>query len=232
MGAKRRWTRAGDEREQGLVDRRSSGGRDCDDAGAGLHGGHGHDRIAERLPEDGIFTEDQAKRIATPHRSFQDSPDDKTGPHPPQGRAGGRALRDPMLELIDSPTERTTAATDALLALLCLGGVLYLRRFRAQDAWKVRIWSAAFALLGAAAPLGALAHGLALADEVKPWLWGPLYLCLGLAVALFGNGCRPRRRGREERSAGPGSPATRAGPSTSRPPRPLGSTPSRASSPS
>jgi len=93
-----------------------------------------------------------------------------------------------MLELIDSPTERTTAATDALLALLCLGCVLYLRRFRAQDAWKVRIWSAAFALLGAAALLGALAHGLVLAAAVQPWLWGPLYLCLGLAVALFGTG--------------------------------------------
>lgn len=93
-----------------------------------------------------------------------------------------------MLELIDSPTERTTAATDVLLALLCVGCVLYLRRFRARDAWKVRIWSAALALLGVAALLGALAHGLVLASRVEPLLWGPLYLCLGLAVALFGTG--------------------------------------------
>ena len=123
-----------------------------------------------------------------------------------------------MLELIDSPTERTTAATDALLALLCLGCVLYLRRFRARVAWEVRIWSAAFALLGAAALLGALAHGLVLADAVQPWLWGPLYLCLGLAVALFGTGavhdaagaCASRRAWQRSRSRSSRSPGWRA----------------------
>lgn len=93
-----------------------------------------------------------------------------------------------MLELIDSPTERTTAATDALLALLCAGCVLYLHRFRTQDAWKVRIWTWAFALLGVAGLLGAAVHGFVLGDSVRPLLWGPLYLCLGLAVALFGTG--------------------------------------------
>lgn len=92
------------------------------------------------------------------------------------------------MELVASATERSTAATDALLALLCLACVLYLRRFRDRDGWKVGIWSGAFALLGLSAVLGAVAHGFEMAESVRALLWAPLYLGLGLAVALFGAG--------------------------------------------
>ena len=92
------------------------------------------------------------------------------------------------MELVASATERSTAGTDALLALVCLGCFLQLRRFRDCDAWKVGIWSGAFALLGVGALLGAIAHGFEMADGVRALLWAPLYLSLGLAVALFGTG--------------------------------------------
>jgi uncharacterized membrane protein len=46
-----------------------------------------------------------------------------------------------QIRLIDSPTERTTAATDALLALLALSSIFYLNYFRQNDPWKVSLWS-------------------------------------------------------------------------------------------
>jgi len=57
------------------------------------------------------------------------------------------------VELIANPAERTTAATDAVLAL--------------------------------ASALGAAAHGLVLPAGVTDALWQPLYLALGVTVALF-----------------------------------------------
>lgn len=47
------------------------------------------------------------------------------------------------------------------------------------------IWSWVFGLLAFASLLGALAHGLHLNLTVQSWLWRPLYLSLGLVVAMF-----------------------------------------------
>jgi hypothetical protein len=89
------------------------------------------------------------------------------------------------LQLIDSETERTTAATDALVALLALHCAWQLRRQRQRDPWKVDLWSATFAALASAGALGALAHGFTMSPRTNARLWRPLNLLLGLTVALF-----------------------------------------------
>jgi hypothetical protein len=82
-------------------------------------------------------------------------------------------------------TELTTAATDLLIALVSLGCLAVLRRNRSAHGQRVAIWSWVFGLLAFASLLGALAHGLALSPAVQSWLWRPLYLSLGLIVAMF-----------------------------------------------
>lgn len=83
------------------------------------------------------------------------------------------------------PTELTTAATDAVLAILCVVALGMIRHRRTVDPWKVGLWSWLLGLLALASVLGAIAHGLELTDRVRDLLWQPLYLCLGLAVGLF-----------------------------------------------
>jgi hypothetical protein len=82
-------------------------------------------------------------------------------------------------------TELTTAATDALIALVSLVCMAALLRHRTEHRWRVTVWSWVFALLACASVLGAIAHGLDLAPPTRAWLWRPLYLSLGLVVALF-----------------------------------------------
>ena len=89
------------------------------------------------------------------------------------------------IEFVDSPTERTTAATDLLLVAIALFAVLYLQQIGQQYPWKTNIWTFAFGLLALAAALGAIVHGLELSHKVKTRLWHLLYLTLGLVVALF-----------------------------------------------
>jgi hypothetical protein len=89
------------------------------------------------------------------------------------------------IEFVDSPTERTTAATDLLLATVAQFAVLYLQQIGQQYPWKANIWASAFGLLALATVLGAVAHGLKVSNEVKTRLWHGLYLVLGLVVALF-----------------------------------------------
>ncbi|HBI14658.1 MAG TPA: hypothetical protein DDY20_03945 [Desulfobulbaceae bacterium] len=83
------------------------------------------------------------------------------------------------------PTELTTAATDAALALLCLGVAASIWRCRRHDPWKTGLWLWLLSLLALASALGAVAHGVDLSDGARAVLWHPLYLCLGLTVALF-----------------------------------------------
>ncbi len=89
------------------------------------------------------------------------------------------------MEFIDKPAEQTTAATDAILALLALGCVLYLRRIGQRDLWKTNVWSWTFALLILAGLLGAIAHGFKMSPQTNDLFWQPLNLTLGLVVALF-----------------------------------------------
>ncbi|MEW5959571.1 MAG: hypothetical protein AB1801_17745 [Chloroflexota bacterium] len=106
------------------------------------------------------------------------------------------------MQIVNSPTEQTTALTDALLAGLALGCVWYLGRLTRRRPWKANIWSWAMGLLALAAALGAIVHGVVLPAKLFKFLWNLLYLSLGLTVALFvvgvihdGWGARPARRG-------------------------------------
>jgi hypothetical protein len=83
------------------------------------------------------------------------------------------------------PTEQTTAVTDAVLVLLAIGCLVSLRRFRDSDPWKVDLWSWVLGLLALAAGLGAAAHGFEMSEGLRTILWQPLFLSLGLVVALF-----------------------------------------------
>ena len=82
-------------------------------------------------------------------------------------------------------TELTTAATDVALGVLAVGCAGYLIRVREHDRWKVRLWGCVFGMLAAAALLGAVAHGFVWSSAVWDLFWFPLFLLLGLTVALF-----------------------------------------------
>ena len=88
------------------------------------------------------------------------------------------------MELAAEATERTTAATDALLALAALVLLAVLRR-RTPPSFGRAVWLAALAMMAGASVLGAVAHGLRLSDGARDVLWQPLYLALGTTMALF-----------------------------------------------
>lgn len=90
-----------------------------------------------------------------------------------------------MISFVDVPTERTTAATDAVLALLAVAGLILLLRLSSYDPWKVKIWAAALGCLVVASALGAVAHGVRTSEGTQYLLWLGIYLSLGLLVAFF-----------------------------------------------
>lgn len=92
------------------------------------------------------------------------------------------------MHLIADPRERTTAATDALIALMAARYAWQLRQLRSAAPLKAALWAASFAGLGVAGSLGAVVHGLQLSERSRAALWRPLNLCLGVVVALFAAG--------------------------------------------
>jgi hypothetical protein len=91
----------------------------------------------------------------------------------------------PAMKFTDIPTEQSTAITDAILALLALGCLWYLRRIGQSDPLKTNLWLWIFGLLALAAILGTIAHGFQMSARLNHLFWQPLYLSLGLTVALF-----------------------------------------------
>jgi Family of unknown function (DUF6962) len=91
----------------------------------------------------------------------------------------------PTMTLVASPTGITTSATDAVLAIECVGVLVYLWRTPTGDPWRVGLWCWVFGLLALASFLGSVAHGLEMPHSLRAALWKPLYLSLGLLVALF-----------------------------------------------
>ncbi len=89
------------------------------------------------------------------------------------------------MPLINSPTELTTSATDAILAIECAIIIALLRRSATTNHWRTNLWCSAFALLATASFLGALIHALELPKSIRIALWTPLYLSLGILVLLF-----------------------------------------------
>ncbi len=88
------------------------------------------------------------------------------------------------MDLAGVATERTTAATDAILAVAALAGILSLRR-RTPRSFGRTVWLAALGSIVLASMLGAVAHGLELRPAMRELLWQPLYLALGVTMALF-----------------------------------------------
>src|SRR4051794_29552084 len=88
------------------------------------------------------------------------------------------------MDLVGEATERTTAATDALLAVAAILAIVTLSR-RTPASFGRAVWQGALAGLALASVLGAVAHGLVLTDGVRNLLWQPLYLALGVTMALF-----------------------------------------------
>jgi len=88
------------------------------------------------------------------------------------------------MPFVESATELTTAATDAVLALECVLLMRWLHRQAGAPPWRARLWGGVFALMAAAALLGAVAHGFAMPEALRDLLWLPLYLALGILVAL------------------------------------------------
>ncbi len=105
------------------------------------------------------------------------------------------------IQLIDIPTEQTTAATDFVMALLAAGCALQMHRLRKTAPWKTSLWVWIFSLVAMASVLGTVVHGFQMSQPLNRFLWQPLYLSLGLAVGLFmvgavydGRGQRSARR--------------------------------------
>ena len=91
------------------------------------------------------------------------------------------------MKLVRDPAEQTTAVTDIILALVACGCVLILQwsPVKPGGLWRIHIWSAAIGLIGLAAILGAVAHGLVLKPNIHNRIWQALNLALSLAVSLF-----------------------------------------------
>jgi hypothetical protein len=89
------------------------------------------------------------------------------------------------MDLNPVPTELTTAATDAMLAVLAVASIRWLAGRRSRQPDRITLWILVLGLLAVASSLGAIAHGLDLSETTRYLLWQPLFLSLGLVVALF-----------------------------------------------
>ncbi len=94
--------------------------------------------------------------------------------------------RRPTVPFVDAPTELSTAATDAVLAAECLGLAAWIARMPGGPRRRAVLWGTTLGLLAAASLLGALVHGIAMADALRDTLWLVLYLLLALVVGLIG----------------------------------------------
>jgi hypothetical protein len=91
------------------------------------------------------------------------------------------------MKRVNDPAEQTTAATDIILALVAFGGILLLHGHAENTGalWRIYIWSIAIGLIGLAATLGAVVHGLLLPPNFHNRIWLVLNMALALAVSLF-----------------------------------------------
>jgi hypothetical protein len=89
------------------------------------------------------------------------------------------------VELNESAIELATAATNLLLAIVCLFAAWWIGRGSSPDRFRVVLWQVLFGLTAAASVLGTLAHGLVWTESASRLLWMALYFCLAMVVALF-----------------------------------------------
>ena len=87
--------------------------------------------------------------------------------------------------LIKSPTELTTSVTDLFLAIECLLIMIILYQAPAVDRWRTCLWCWFFGLLVFSSLIGVVAHGLAIPVSLRQALFLPIFLGLGVSVALL-----------------------------------------------
>jgi hypothetical protein len=92
------------------------------------------------------------------------------------------------MKIIESPTERSTALTDALIAAISLRYAAELLGYRRRSPWRASVWAGTFGSLAFSGALGAVVHGLQMPEPRRTALWRPLTLSLGVTVALFADG--------------------------------------------
>lgn len=86
-----------------------------------------------------------------------------------------------MIQFIESATERTTAATDLILAVeFLLFAIFFIKS--APGIKRAAAWSIPFLLLSAAFFTGAIAHGFQMPEKINELLW--LFLAGGSAFGL------------------------------------------------
>jgi hypothetical protein len=90
-----------------------------------------------------------------------------------------------MMTLTPSPTELTTGATDAVLAVACIVMIACLQQIKTQDRWRTGLWCSAFGLMAVSSFIGAVVHGATWSNSMHSALWVCINLCLGLLVPLF-----------------------------------------------
>lgn len=91
------------------------------------------------------------------------------------------------LQLTAVEAELTTAATDALLTIVVIVGIVWLHRV-VPPSTRRTLWTLGLALFAVAGALGALVHGFDIDARTRELLWQPLYLTLGSALAFFSAG--------------------------------------------
>ncbi|RLA19065.1 MAG: hypothetical protein DRQ61_12085 [Gammaproteobacteria bacterium] len=89
------------------------------------------------------------------------------------------------MEFILDNVEKTTAITDAILAVMAIASAMYLCSLEQKRQRTFTYWIWAFGLLGLAAILGTFAHGFKISSVLQTLLWYPLNLSLGLLVAFI-----------------------------------------------
>ena len=94
-----------------------------------------------------------------------------------------------------SLTELTTSVTDGVLAIEAVLAIVWLRRGPNARSWRTTMWSWVFGLVACSSFLGTVVHGLDLSEFVHEAIWKPLYLSLGILVAMFAVGAIADWRG-------------------------------------
>ncbi len=89
------------------------------------------------------------------------------------------------MELIPDVAERVTAATDFMMAVVAIIGVVQFRRDGNAASWKINLWTAVYLLFIAAALIGTVHHGLALSARAYDLSWQMIFFSLGIMVGLF-----------------------------------------------
>jgi hypothetical protein len=95
---------------------------------------------------------------------------------------------------VESATEFSTGLLAAVLALVALGAAIVIES--QYEPWRGRLWYWGFVLLGLAAALGALGHGVQMSFAIYRWIWHVINFLLPISLALLVANAADARWGR------------------------------------